>query len=59
MIKLESDQLRFTFPQINETLLRLVEGHVQATLPCMLTEDRQPALEQLRAKAHHQDDKKP
>ena len=48
MITLKSDTLTFSFPVIDEELRRLVERHIQTTLPRLLAEDREGAVESLR-----------
>ncbi len=50
MIKLKDDKLRFTFARIGETLHRLVDRHVQETLPRVLAEDRQGAIDKLSSR---------
>lgn len=50
MITLKSDELTFSFPEIGETLRRLIEKHIRTTLPRLLAENRAgalPALEKL------------
>lgn len=43
MITLKSDSLTFSFPEVGEELRRLVENHIQTTLPRLLAEDRNEA----------------
>ena len=47
MITLKSDHLRFSFPQIDEELHRLVENHLERTMPRLLAEDRVEVASQL------------
>lgn len=49
MITLKSDNLSFSFPEIGEELHRLVEGHIQATLPRLLAEDRDEVASTLKS----------
>jgi hypothetical protein len=49
MITLKSDNLSFSFPGIGEELHRLVEGHIQATLPRLLAEDRDEVVSALKS----------
>lgn len=48
MITLKSDKLSFSFPEIREELQRLVEGHIQVTLPRLLAEDREEVVSALQ-----------
>ena len=50
MITLKSDNLSFSFPEIDEELRRLVESHIQATLPRLLAEDRTLLVSALESK---------
>ena len=50
MITLKKDKISFTFPQVGESLRRLVEQHVQATLPRIMGADREAALSRLRSR---------
>lgn len=50
MIKLQSDTLEFSFPEIEEALNALVEGYVQTTLQSILAESREAAVSALAAR---------
>ncbi len=50
MITLKKDMISFSFPQIAESIRRLVEQHVKTTLPQILAGDREAALSELRSK---------
>lgn len=50
MITLKNDKLSSRFPQISDSLRRLVEQHVETTLPKILAGDREAALSHLRSK---------
>ncbi len=55
MITLKNDNLAFGFPEIGERLRCLVQTHIDATLPRLLTEDRQPAISRLRYRSDYRD----
>ena len=47
MITLKNDRLCFSFPEIDEALRRLVEQHVNSTLPAIIAADRVRAVDAL------------
>ena len=55
MITLKSDTLTFDFPEIGQTLSRLVEDYVQKTLPHLLGEDREAAVSHLKSRYGYRD----
>jgi hypothetical protein len=48
MITLKHDRLSFAFPNIDQTVRRLVENEIKSLLPRLLNEDRTRALQRLR-----------
>ena len=49
MITLKNDSLCFSFPEIDEVLRRLIEQHVNSTLPAIIATDRARAVQALRS----------
>jgi hypothetical protein len=49
MITLKNDSLSFAFPEIHRALRRLVERHVNSTLPAIIADDRARAVQVLRS----------
>ena len=49
MITLKNDRLCFSFPEIDEALRRLVEQHVNSTLPAIIAADRSCAVRALQS----------
>ena len=49
MIKLKNDNLSFSFPEIDEQILRLIEQHITSTLPVIVATDRSRAVRRLPA----------
>jgi len=49
MITLKNDSLSFTFPDIHEKLHRLIEEHVNSTLPAIIAGDRAHAVQELQS----------
>jgi hypothetical protein len=49
MITLKNDSLGFTFSEIDEALHRLVEEHINATLPAIIAADRARAAQTLQS----------
>ncbi len=47
MITLQTNILNFRFPEVGEALRSLIEGYVQATLPRLLVEDDERAIDAL------------
>src|SRR5437660_12445131 len=50
IVTLRDDSLEFSFPGIRDQLRSAVENHVKAILPCVIAEDRKPAIEALRTR---------
>jgi hypothetical protein len=44
MITLKNDSLCFSFPEIDEVIRRLIEQHVNSTLPAIIAADRARAV---------------
>ncbi|MEP6672785.1 MAG: hypothetical protein ABJF10_26710 [Chthoniobacter sp.] len=51
MITLQSDQLLFRFPEVEEALRRFIEEHIQRTVPQMLAEDREKVITKLETQS--------
>jgi hypothetical protein len=49
MITLKNDSLSFSFPEIDEVLRRLIEQHVNSTLPAIVAADRTSAVRALQS----------
>jgi hypothetical protein len=49
MITLKNDSLCFSFPEIDEVIRRLIEQHVNSTLPAIIAADRARAVGALRS----------
>ena len=49
MITLKNNELAFSFPELGLSLRPFIEQHSQATLACLVAEDRRPAIEKLHA----------
>ena len=49
MITLKNDRLRFSFPEIDEAIRRLIEQHINSTLPAIIAADRSCAVQALRS----------
>ena len=49
MITLKNDSLSFTFPEVHEELRRLVEQHLNSTLPAIIAADRAHAVQALQS----------
>jgi hypothetical protein len=49
MITLKNDSLCFSFPEIDEVIRRLIEQHINSTLPAIIAADRAGALQVLRS----------
>src|ERR1041385_6078462 len=49
MITLKNNELTFSFPELGLSLRPFIEHYSQAILPCLVAEDRRPAIEKLRA----------
>jgi hypothetical protein len=49
MITLKNDSLCFSFPEIDEVIRRLIEQHINSTLPAIIGADRSSAVKVLQA----------
>ena len=49
MITLKNDSLCFSFPEIDEVIRRLIEQHINSTLPAIIAADRTCAVQALRS----------
>ena len=49
MVTLKNDELAFSFPELGLSLRPFIEQYSQATLPCLVAEDRRLAIEKLHA----------
>jgi hypothetical protein len=49
MITLKNDELAFSFPELGLSLRPFIDQYSQAKLPCLVAEDRRPAIEKLHA----------
>jgi hypothetical protein len=49
MIKLKNDSLSFSFPEIDEAIRRLIEEHINSTLPAIIAADRSCAVRALHS----------
>lgn len=49
MITLKNDRLDIAFPEIDQAICRLVEEHIESTLPAVIHGDRDEAVETLRS----------
>ena len=49
MITLKNDELAFSFPELGLSLRPFIEEYSQATLPCLVAEDRRAVIEKLHA----------
>jgi hypothetical protein len=49
MITLKNDRLRFSFPEIDKEIRRLIEQHINSTLPAIIAADRSCAIQALHS----------
>ena len=49
MITLKNDRLSFSFPEIDEVIRRLIEQHINSTLPAIIAADRSCAVRALQS----------
>lgn len=49
MITLKNDSLSFSFPEIDQVIRRLLEQHINSTLPAIIAADRSCAVRALHS----------